>query len=120
MISIGDETLEASGYGQYLVDGVSGADIPASFAGFPITKIEQGEHSFLFEIILAPNESIKVRTFKDMVSVLLNNATAARFEGSLGMMGDYTGKMLGRVGASIIDDPNEFAAEWQGDYRIVL
>ena len=49
-----------------------------------------------------------------MVSVKFENTTSADFGGSIGLMGEYgTGKFLGRDGTTLIQDPIDFAEEWQ-------
>ena len=58
---------------------------------------------------------IALQTFKDMVSEKINKVNATRFDGSRGMMGEFggAGRMLARDGATIIEVPNAFDAEWQ-------
>lgn len=47
-------------------------------------------------------------------AVVLDAAGTDIFEGSLGLLGDYTtGKKLARDGETEIEDPTEFALEWQ-------
>ena len=49
-----------------------------------------------------------------MVSVMVDNAKTERFHDSHGMMGEFlTGRMLARDGETVIEDPNQFASEWQ-------
>ena len=50
-----------------------------------------------------------------MVSVKLHETNPERFHGSQGMLGAYDsqGLMLARDGATILEDGNAFAAEWQ-------
>lgn len=104
-----------SSFGQYILDGVSGAELPASIAGFIIEHSQPNDNVHMFEICLEEGESIVIKVFKDMVAVKLQGASGKRYHGSLGMLGSYDneGLLLARDGATIVDDPNAFAAEWQ-------
>jgi hypothetical protein len=114
VVKIGDETLEVASFGLYFLNGISHADMPNEISGFPIVYKNPTEKVHVFEIQLDENEKIVLKTFKDMVSVKLDEADAKRFHGSYGMLGDYeTGKMVARDGITVIEDPNAFAAEWQ-------
>mgnify|MGYP000346386913 CR=1 FL=1 len=47
-------------------------------------------------------------------AIVLNGAGSDIFKGSLGMLGDFeTGKKIARDGKTEIEDPTEFALEWQ-------
>ena len=115
VVQIGEDSLEVTSFGGYFVDGVSGADMPAQIAGFTVDHFHPSKHVHIFEIQLEEGEKIVLKVFKDMVSVKLEGADAKRFRGSQGMLGsfDQKGLMLGRDGATLIDDPNVFGAEWQ-------
>lgn len=114
VVKIGNNTLEVSGFGQYILDSVSNCDLSDGIAGFPISHFHPSENVHLFEIDITGEEKLVFRTFKDMVSVKIDRAEAKRFHGSGGMMGNYeTGKLLGRDGQTLISDPVAFAAEWQ-------
>lgn len=104
-----------SSFGQYTLDGVSGAELPALIAGFTIEQSQPFDKVHMFEIHLEEGESIVIKVFKDMVAVKLQGASGKRYHGSLGMLGsfDNEGLLLARDGATILDDPNAFAAEWQ-------
>ena len=56
-----------------------------------------------------------------MVSIKIHQVNVTQFHGSYGMMGEFggEGRMLARDGATVIEDPNDLAAEWQvrGDER---
>ena len=115
VVKIGDSTLEVSSYGSYILDGVSAAEMPAKIAGFTVEHSNDSKHVHIFEIKLGLDESIVVKTFKDMVSVKLEGADSWRFHGSKGMLGsfDKNGLMLGHDDVTVFDDPNAFAREWQ-------
>ena len=115
VLSIGEETLHVSSFGNYAIDGVSHADLSVGISGFPIVYSHPNDKVHSFEILLGEGEKIVLKTFKDMVAVNVDHLHADRFHGSVGMMGafDKHGAMLGRDGTTIISDPNNFAAEWQ-------
>ena len=114
-IKIGESTLEVTSFGGYMLDGVSSADMPNQIAGFAVDHFRPSKNIHLFEITLSDDEKIIVKVFKDMVSVKLHGAKPERFHGSMGMLGAYDseGMMIARDGATILDDHNMFAAEWQ-------
>jgi hypothetical protein len=63
---------------------------------------------------LEGRERIKVKTYKDFVSVLIDQAQSKHFGDSVGLMGDFRkGHMIARDGKTILDDPNAFGQEWQ-------
>lgn len=114
VVKLGEETFEAGSFGDYALNYVSGAEMPASISGFPITHTQLSKKTHVFEIHVTSEEKIVIKTFKDMVSVKIDSADRMRFHGSLGMMGDFeTGAMLARDGITVIEDPNAFGAEWQ-------
>ena len=115
---IGDSTLEVASFGDYFLDGVNSANLRnQTVAGFPITHTRPSKNVHLFEILLDESlgEKITLKTFKDMVSVKLEKANIIRFQGALGMMGEFgSGRMLARDGATELeDDPAVYAEEWQ-------
>lgn len=114
VVKIGDETFEVASFGEYFLNGVSSAQMPGTIAGFQVNHTLASKKVHVFEIQVSADEKIVLKTFKDMVSVKIVDANADRFQGSQGMMGEFgTGKMLGRDGKTIVEDPVDFAAEWQ-------
>ena len=114
VVQIGNETLEVGSFGDYYLNGVDGARMPKKLSGYVVDHKLLSKKSHLFDILISGHESIKLKTFKDMVSVKIENASTSRFHDSLGMMGEFTtGKLLARNGLDIIEDPNALAAEWQ-------
>lgn len=118
VLKIGDETLEVGSFGEYSLNGVHGASnatMAAGIAGFPISYSQPNKKTHIFEIHLGDGEKIVLRTFKDLVSVKMDELHSSRFAGSKGMMGSFDddGAMLGRDGTTVFEDPNAFASEWQ-------
>jgi hypothetical protein len=117
-VKIGDDVLEVSSWGQYFLNGVESAELPATIGGRSLnhTQLNPNEHHF----VIPTNdlggdipEHILVSTFKDFVSVHIKNGFAGSFGESVGIMGNYyTGAMLDRNGKEI-HDPNEFGQAWQ-------
>jgi hypothetical protein len=59
-------------------------------------------------------ECTKIETYKNFVSVLIEQGKSKNFGDSVGLMGDYgEGRMLARDGETILDDANAFGQEWQ-------
>ena len=65
------------------------------------------------------NEAEKIKIdFLDrkngMPYIVVDDQSSKMFEGSLGMIGDWTsGTMMGRDGVTLLEDPETFALEWQ-------
>lgn len=115
VIKLGEETLEVGSWGEYFLNGVEGAILPSTIAGYPITKTMESEKQHKFAIHITDDEIIELKTFKDWVSVVLHGADQRRYFGSSGMIGNYDkhGKLIGRDGVTEFEDVNAFAAEWQ-------
>merc|ERR1712176_376167 len=59
-------------------------------------------------------EYVLFKTFKDMIMVSLENASADNFGRSLGLLGSFgKGEKKARDNLTIIEDNNEFGQEWQ-------
>ena len=94
---------------------MSSVSLPAFIGGFPITRSTVGNDGLKvkFVIHLDDEQDIRITSYKDYVSVRIDNGTIAMYEGASGIMGDYeTGSMFLRDG-SIETDPNVYAPEWQ-------
>jgi len=105
--------LEVAAYGEHFVDGVGQASMPAELGGYPITYERVSEKLHTFDIDLGEDKHIVIRTFKDLVSVKLENALWKDFGSSKGLMGEYgTGTWLSR-NATVVEDPTVFGNEWQ-------
>ncbi|CAB9517949.1 expressed unknown protein [Seminavis robusta] len=107
-IKIGDSVLEVGSFGTYFVNGVESGELHHSMAH---TVLSDHEHVFAMEV---HGQHIKVRAFKDMVSVKFVNVTSEHFGSSRGLLGQFgTGLMLARDGKTVISDANLFGQEWQ-------
>jgi hypothetical protein len=113
-LRIGTDILEVGSQGVYYLNGVVGAELPDEFSGFAFTHSQPSEKQHVFEVYLGGRERVKVKTYKDFVSVLIEQAERKNFGDSVGLMGDYgEGRMLARDGQTILDDANTFGQEWQ-------
>jgi len=114
VVKIGDDVLEVSGYGSYMLNGVSAAELPFLLADrYLVTQHSEDMKNYKFVIQVNERESIIVSCFKDLVAVKFENATSFTFGDTVGLMGDYeNGKMVGRDG-TVIDDPTTFGNDWQ-------
>ena len=109
---IGRDILQVSSYGAYWINEISQGQLPPEVNH---TVSDDGKQS-RFEIRIGiRDESIVLKTFKDMVSVSIDHANPVRYRHSVGMMGgfDQKGAMVARDGQTILDDPIKMAAEWQ-------
>jgi hypothetical protein len=113
-IRTGTEILEVESQGVYHLNGVAGADLPSEFGGFEFLHTQPTDKQHVFEIHLGGRERIKIKTYKDFVSVSFEQAQQAHFGSSVGLMGNFgTGHMIARDGKTTIDDANAFGQEWQ-------
>jgi len=62
-----EETLEVNGFGDYIADGVSHADLSGMTLNVTCTHLNDKEH--IFDMDLGKGDRITVKTFKDWVSV---------------------------------------------------
>lgn len=113
-IRIGNDILEVASWGQYMLNGISNAELPNAVGSFQVEHSKLNEKQHLFKIQLNGGESVEVKTFKDWVSVMVGGVTKKNFQTSTGLMGEFeTGRMLARDNSTIVEDPNEFGNEWQ-------
>jgi hypothetical protein len=114
VLRIGTDVLEVESQGVYYLNGVLGADLPSDFGGFDFLHTQPTDKQHVFEVHLDGRERIKIKTFKDFVSVLFEQAQGKHFGKSVGLMGAFgTGHMIARDGKTVIDDANAFGQEWQ-------
>jgi len=113
-LKLGEDVLEVSAWGQYFVNSVEHADLPAKLdTDYPVTYEMLSKKEHVYNVDLGDGKLIVIRSFKDIVSVDVVNATWTDFGESKGLMGSFGyGKWLGRDGA-LIADANEFGQEWQ-------
>jgi hypothetical protein len=114
VIRIGTNVLEVASKGDYCLNGVADADLPSEFSGFAFSHSQPNDHPHVFEVHLGGRERIKLNTYKDFVSVLIEQGENKHLGDSVGLMGEFTtGHMLARTGKTILNDPNAFGQEWQ-------
>lgn len=117
-IRIGDDTLEVVSFGGYALNGIGNADLEdaeANLAGYKITHSRPNDKEHVFAISIGPHETITISTFKDIVSVMIDDGGISNhYDASVGIMGSFVGgSMLARNGTVIMEDPHEFGQEWQ-------
>jgi len=74
-IKIGDDILEVFSYGQYLISGVSNADMPAMIGGFPVERSEPKKNQVRFTIDLGDSRNIGIKVYKDLVVIAQDSDT---------------------------------------------
>jgi hypothetical protein len=88
--------------------------LPIEFGGFELLHTQPTDKQHVFDIHLGGRERIKIKTYKDFVSVSFEQGEGKHFAKSVGLMGDFAmGRMLARDGETVLDDPNGFGQEWQ-------
>jgi hypothetical protein len=110
-LQIGDDIIEFGNSNTWYLNGKQ-MNGQGSVAGFQVWP-------FPHAVSIRLDESIKAKI--DFIArnngtpyLFLDGAKSNIFEGSLGMLGDWTnGAMLGRDGQTVISDPEAFAREWQ-------
>lgn len=121
-IRIGSEILEISGIKDGNSHWLNMVEIEedtwekndVTVEGYPVyyQKLHENQREYIID--LGNDETIKVRTWKDMVRVDIINPREETFAGSLGLMGSYPqGDLLGRDGITVFTDLNNFGQEWQ-------
>jgi hypothetical protein len=114
VLRIGSDVLEVESRGVYYLNGVENAELPSKFAGFEFLYTHPTNDQHVFEVYLGGRERIKIKTYKDFVSVLFEQAQREHFGDSSGLMGDFTyGVKLSRDGKSVMNVVNDFGQEWQ-------
>jgi hypothetical protein len=84
------------------------------FSGFASSNTQSTDKQHVFEVHLGGRERIKVKTYKDFVSVLIEQGQSENFGDSVGLMGDFQkGRMVARDGKTVLDDVNAYGQEWQ-------
>jgi hypothetical protein len=113
-LRIGTDVLEVASQGVYYLNGVAGADLPAAFAGFAFSHTQPTDKQHVFDVHLGGREHIKIKTYKDFVSVLVEKGSSKHFGDSVGLMGDFDmGHLFSRDGETVFDDLNAYGQEWQ-------
>jgi hypothetical protein len=113
-LRIGKDLLEVESKGVYWFNGELNAALPAEFSGFAFSHTQPTDKQHVFEVYLGGRERVKVKTYKDFVSVLVEQGGGKHFGDSAGLMGDFRmGNMIARDGKTVMDDANAFGQEWQ-------
>jgi hypothetical protein len=113
-LRIGTHVLEVQSKGVYYLNGVMGAAMPNKISGFPIAHSKPNKKQHAFHVDLGDGESIKIKTYKDFVSVTVDGAQSKDFGDSVGLMGALKrGLTLARDGSTVLLDHNAFGQEWQ-------
>jgi hypothetical protein len=116
-IRIGDDIVEFADDGYY-INGVQGfdSDLPTTIGGFPLnhpTWTESGKVKF-YLINLNNGDYINIFKYMHFMSVQVEGKSKKDFEKSVGLLGNFfTSDMLARDGVTIVNDVDEFGAEWQ-------
>jgi hypothetical protein len=115
VIQIGDDTMEVGAWGEYFINGVEGARLPKTLAGYQVTRVVESEKITRIYVHIADDETIEFKTYKDWVSVMFHGPSHFRYNGATGMLGshDHHGKLLGRDGKTLFTDMEAFGQEWQ-------
>ena len=125
VVRIGDATLEVTGGqngGMFWINGIlmdstdaeEGYSDAGQISGFPVTRKSVNGYQKIFRIDLGNGDALSIQTYKRFVSVNTRAINDARFQGSVGMMGEFPhGAMIARNGTTVIEDPVTFGKEWQ-------
>ena len=112
---IGEDILEVASWGDYTLNGISAAEMPNMLSAHPVSyTFSNSNKEHAFEVDLSGDSKIVIKSFKDMLSVKFLEATTSHYENSLGLMGTFpSGTKVARDGKIVLEDPNDFAQEWQ-------
>ena len=113
VIRIGEETFEIGGWGDYILNGIQGAQMPNMISDYSIVHESVNEKVHKYSIMVSEDQRIVLKNFKDMVSISIVGPRGEDYEESFGLLGDHQGRMVARDGQTIIEDFNEFGQEWQ-------
>ena len=114
-IKIGEDILEVGSFGQHFFNGVEGALVNSrgmSVGGHPVYHRQQGKKRHFYDIVM-DGKNVTLATYKDIVSVNIQEGLMNRFDG-VGLLGNLHGKLLARDGKTDLSaDPNALGQEWQ-------
>jgi parallel beta-helix repeat protein len=114
VLRIGADVLEVQSQGVYYLNGAAKVELPSEFSGFEFLHTQPTDKQHVFEVHMGGRERIKLKTYKDFVSVVIEQGLSKHFGKSVGLMGDFgMGHMIARDGKTVLDDPNAFGQEWQ-------
>jgi hypothetical protein len=114
VLRIGTDVLEVESQGIYYLNGVANAELPTKFSGFEFLHTKPTDKQHVFEVHVGGRERVKLKTYKDFVSVLIEQGLNKHFGKSVGLMGDFReGRRIARDGKTVLDDMDAFGQEWQ-------
>lgn len=117
VLRIGKDTLEVKGSKEdtlYWINGEFQGDISQGIGGFSLEFEQPNSLSKQFIVNTGEEESIVIRTFKELVRVDIVDPSIESFGKSEGMIGSFPmGEKLGRDQQTLFDDDVEFGKEWQ-------
>jgi hypothetical protein len=114
VLRIGADVLEVESQGVYYFNGAANAELPSEFSGFEFLHTKPTDKQHVFEVHLGGRERVKLKTYKDFVSVVIEQGKAEHFLDSVGLMGDFTmGRMVARDKDTVLNDAIAFGQEWQ-------
>ena len=122
-LRIGGDVLEIISDGSHFMNGEKDMELPARLGGYPITKrVKESCHgthgcsyATIFNVALMGKDTIQLTVASNMIHVDVSGSHE-NFKGSSGLMGTYPALhhgMIARDGVSFIQEPDEFAEEWQ-------
>jgi hypothetical protein len=114
VLRIGTDVPEVESQGVYYLNGVANAELPKEFSGFEFLHTKPSDKQNVFEVHFGGRERVKLRTYKDFVSVVIEQGLSKHFGKSVALMGDFgKGRRFARDGQTVLDDMNAFGQEWQ-------
>ncbi|CAB9500898.1 expressed unknown protein [Seminavis robusta] len=112
-LRIGDDVLQVSSHGNYFLNAIGQASMPATLGGHNVTYSVDDNKKHTFVTHLGDGRNVVIQTFKDWVNVKLDAADMKNYGNSKGLLGEFpTGDWVGRDN-SIFTNANEFGQEWQ-------
>jgi hypothetical protein len=120
-VRIGDDILEIKAGIEdrpYWINGrehkfLTSRNFPFTVGGFSGRYRYLNNLSIQYKIFLPDDQAIVIKSVKDMLRVELDGAEKHHFGNSLGLIGSFDGKFLGRDGVTEYEDMNEFGQAWQ-------
>jgi hypothetical protein len=115
VLRIGKDVLEVESQGVYYLNGEANAELPSEFSGFKLLHTKPADKQHVFEVHLGGRERVKLKTYKDFVSVLIEQGLSKHFGKSVGLMGDFgKGRRFARDSKAVLDDMNAFRSGMAG------
>ena len=115
-LQIGDEVFQVNSFGEYLLNGVDSAELPATIAGYKISVAVENKKHHVFTIQIGEDSQIKMGSFKDLVRVDwdISGEEQDQFRDVSGLMGAWnTGTHYTRDGKKVLEMPDDIGQEWQ-------